>query len=89
MAVQTIEAIKKFIISELLTNSGSVSIGDLDPLIESGIIDSFGIMTLITFMEKEFCIHLSSDDLIPENFTNLAAIANLVDKKLESGGGKT
>jgi acyl carrier protein len=83
--MQTIVSIKKFIATELLSSADPASIGDQDPLIESGIIDSFGIMSLISFMEKEFGVRLSSNELMPENFVNITAIANLIESKL--GGG--
>jgi acyl carrier protein len=83
--MQTIASIKKFIATELLSSADHASIGDQDPLIESGIIDSFGIMSLISFMEKEFGVRLSSNELMPENFVNITAIANLIESKL--GGG--
>ena len=83
--MQTTRSIKKFIATELLSASDPAALGDLDPLIESGIIDSFGIMSLIAFMEKEFGVRLSSDELMPENFENITAIANLIENKL--GGG--
>lgn len=80
--MQTIGAIKQFIATELLSNSDPATLGDLDPLIESGIIDSFGIMSLIAFIEKEFGVRLSSNELIPENFESIMTTANLVDRKL-------
>lgn len=86
--MQTISSIKKFIAAELLSNTDPSSLGDLDPLIESGIIDSFGIMSLIAFIEKEFGVHLSSGELMPENFENIMAIATLVDNKLGIRVGK-
>lgn len=78
----TIDRIKRFISSELLSNAAPAMLGDKDALIESGIIDSFGIMTVIAFIEKEFGIQLESHELVPDNFENVVAIAGLVDKKL-------
>jgi len=80
--MQTTELIKKFIAVDLLSNKDATALDDLDPLIESGIIDSYGIMSLIAFVEKEFGIQLDSSELMPENFENVSAIARLVDNKL-------
>ena len=85
--METIDVIKQFIAKELLSQSDPGTLGDQDPLIESGIIDSFGIMSLIAFVEKEFGIHLESDELVPDNFETIAAIGQLVDRKRGVPGG--
>jgi len=84
--METVRTIKQFIARDLLSNADPESIDDRDPLIESGIIDSLGIMSLIAFIEKEFGVRISSNELMPETFENAAAIAAMIDDKL--GGGR-
>ena len=52
-------------------------------LIETGIIDSFGIVTLITFIEDKYKLALSKEDLTPENFASIYTIAQLIKRKIE------
>jgi acyl carrier protein len=52
-----------------------------DPLLNSGIIDSVGILELVTFMEKEFGIHVSDEEMLPEIFQTLDALAAFVQQK--------
>jgi acyl carrier protein len=52
-----------------------------ESLVESGIIDSLGIMKLVDFIEKEFRVKVSDDDLVPENFETVDAIATLVGQR--------
>ena len=49
---------------------------------ESGILDSNGFLGLITFIEEEFGIELSNEELIPENLDSIEKLSNLVKKKL-------
>jgi acyl carrier protein len=56
-------------------------IGIDDPLLESGIVDSLGVLQIVGFLEKEFGVALADDDLTPENFRSIADIAELVGKK--------
>lgn len=49
-------------------------------LIESGLLDSFDIMTLIAAVGEEFGVEVGGDDLTPENFETVAAIAALVKR---------
>jgi len=76
------EIIKEFISHELLHDSRETPLNDEDQLIELGIIDSLGIMTLLTFVEDRFSLQISGDDLIPENFGSIAAISDLIERQL-------
>jgi acyl carrier protein len=53
---------------------------DADPLLENGILDSLGILEVVTFIEHEFHIVLNDDDLIPENFRSIEYIAAFVQE---------
>jgi len=49
---------------------------------ESGILDSNGFLELVTFVEDEFDIELSTEDLVPEYLDSIEKISSLVKKKL-------
>lgn len=70
--------LRDFIREELARGQINVDI-DTAPLVDIGIIDSLGIMKLVQFLEKEFGVLVSDDQLVPENFENLEAIGKLVD----------
>lgn len=58
-------------------------------LLDEGVLDSFRLMTLIQFISERFDIELQPDDVVPENFRTLEAIASLVDGKIaEANGGQ-
>jgi acyl carrier protein len=48
------------------------------PLLESGIVDSLGILELVGFLESEFGITATDEDLTPENFQSIEGIENYV-----------
>lgn len=75
------DSVRTFVATELLHGRNSQPPADDDPLIESGIIDSMGVMSLLAFLEKEFAIEIPGDDLIPENFSSITAIAALVERQ--------
>jgi acyl carrier protein len=54
---------------------------DTDPLLQSGIIDSMGILDLVGHLETTFDISVADDDLVPENFDSIETIAAFVEKK--------
>lgn len=48
--------------------------------IEDGYLDSFDMVALVSNLDKTFCISILGEDIIPENFSNLEAIENIVKK---------
>ena len=55
---------------------------DVD-FIESGMLDSFDVLTLVTELEEKFNICIDGSNILPENFCSIKAIENLIVK---SGG---
>ena len=51
-------------------------------IFKEGILDSMGLMTLISFLEEEFGIAAQDTDLIEENFESVSAITKFVSDKL-------
>ena len=54
-----------------------------DNLLDSGIVDSMGILDLVSFVEQEFQVIVADDELIPENFQNIDNLTAFVEKKRE------
>lgn len=50
-------------------------------LFEAGLVDSFGMIQLVGFLEGEFAIRLEDDELTPGNLRSLDAVAALVAAK--------
>jgi acyl carrier protein len=52
-----------------------------DRLISGGVLDSLALVELVSFLEGRFGISIDEDDLVPEHFETMAAIAALVEAK--------
>jgi len=50
-------------------------------LIESGILDSLGVLKLVMFLEERYGIQVDAGDVIPKNFDSIDAICAYVDKR--------
>ena len=59
-----------------------VDIDRTSELIEEEILDSMGLLLLITELEKEYQIEISLDDLQADDFENLDNIVALVKRHL-------
>jgi acyl carrier protein len=54
------------------------------PSLDSGIVDSLGVLDIVTFLEREFAIAVTDDDLTPENFGTVMKLAEFVADKTNS-----
>ena len=50
-------------------------------LLDSGLIDSTGVLELITFLEAEFGITIDDTEVVPENLDSIGRIAAFVASK--------
>lgn len=48
--------------------------------IEEGMLDSFDLVTLVSELDSTFGISIDGVDILPENFSSIEAIANLLVK---------
>jgi acyl carrier protein len=59
-------------------------ISNADELLQSGILDSLGILQVVTFIEQEYGFTVSDDDLVPENFQSIDRISAFIQGKRPS-----
>jgi acyl carrier protein len=56
-------------------------LGDEESLLDTQVIDSLGILQLVTYLEDAFAIEVTDDDLSPENFDSIGALARFVARR--------
>jgi len=83
-----IDTVREFIVENFLFGDGQ-QLQDDTSFMESGIIDSTGILELITFLEEKYEIKIEDNELIPENLDNLQNVARFVDRKVDAGSAAT
>ncbi len=54
---------------------------DQTSFLDQGIIDSTGVLELVTFIENEYGISVADDDMVPQNFDSIDALAAFVAKR--------
>lgn len=75
------DPIMEFIKNQLVREKTMKNIGRGDDLIESGVIDSLGILKLLEFLESKFSINIADEELIPENFESIESIESFISRK--------
>lgn len=80
---QSVEArIREFIIKQFPLAKRQ-EFGGSQNWLESGLIDSLGILEVVHFLETDFSVQVSDDELLPENFQSLEAVCSFVRSKIE------
>lgn len=56
--------------------------GNDESLIDTGIIDSTGVMEVVTFLEDSFAITIDDDELVADNLDSVSRLTVFVSRKL-------
>ena len=73
-----LKEVREYIVENFLIDEGEETIGDEDSFLESGLIDSTGILEVITYLEEHYGIKVADDEMTPENLDSLANVATFV-----------
>lgn len=68
-------------IRQTLPAASDLELSDEQSLIDSGILDSIGVLGLVTWLEKEFEIFVEDHEVIPENIDGIGALVRFVEAK--------
>lgn len=75
--------IRSLIVETFLFGEPRGAMEDTDSLMENGIIDSLGVLELVTRIEEKYGIKVEDEELIPENLDSIASLSNFVLKKID------
>ena len=75
--------VRNFIQENFLYMHSDFHLGDDDRLLEKGLLDSMSVVEMIAFVESEFGIQTTEDEISEMNFGSLSGIARFVAGKRE------
>lgn len=75
------QQIRSFVLSNFLFTNDASKLADDRSLLESGVMDSTGVLELIAFLEREFGITLADEEMIPENLDSIDRLVAFVTRK--------
>ena len=78
--VEVENTLKHFIATELMYSDDDQALSSDEPLLGSGIVDSLGIMRLVSYIEEEFGVAVPEDQLVPEHFQTVNHLAAFVQR---------
>ena len=75
------DKIRAFVVENFLFGSDE-NLEENTSFLDEGIIDSTGILELVSFLEEEFSIIVEDEELIPENLDSINNVTAYLERKI-------
>jgi acyl carrier protein len=76
--------IKDFVVTNFLFGQQGAGLAEDQSFLESGVIDSTGVLELVAFLEQKYGIAVADRELLPENLDSVQNVSRFVERKLEA-----
>ena len=76
------EDIREFIVDTFLFGEDS-GLKDDSSFLEEGIVDSTGIMQLVSYLQEQYLITVEDEELIPDNLDSIRKVMTFIEGKKE------
>lgn len=73
--------LRAFVAENFMYGGDASSLPAERSLIEEGLIDSTGVLELVSFLEEQFGIEVGDAEIVPANLDSIAAITAFVEGK--------
>lgn len=74
--------IRLFIVDRFLFGQNGDTLKDDESFLDTGIIDSTGVLELVAFLEQRYDIAIEDDELVPDNLDSVEKASRFVQRKL-------
>jgi len=74
------QQIRQFVLSNFYV-ADPAALVDSASLLEAGIVDSTGVLEIITFLEDTFGIQVADEEMVPENLDAVERLVAYVKRK--------
>lgn len=75
------QQVREFILRNYLFTDDDKKLSDSQSLMESGTMDSTGILELIMFLEETFGIKVADEEMIPANLDSVQNVVAFLEQK--------
>jgi acyl carrier protein len=75
--------VRQYVMDNLVMGTQELELGDDDSFMEQHLIDSFGVVELVTFVEKTFGIKVQDSEMVPDNLDSMNAVVRYLQHKLD------
>jgi acyl carrier protein len=75
------ENLRQYVLNNYLFTEDQSALSNEDSFLERGIIDSTGILEVISYINKEFGITITDDEMTPENLDSINNLVAFIARK--------
>ena len=73
--------IRQFVLDDLLMGDTASMLDDGESFLETGTIDSIGVLDIVMFLEHNFQLKVQDRELLPENLDSVNRLVQFVMRK--------
>lgn len=81
--LQIAGTVKSYIVDNFLFGKGGENLSTETSLMEAGVIDSTGILELVSFLEETWEFQVDDEDLVPENLDSIDNVTAYIVRKIQ------
>ena len=74
-------SLRRYVLENHLFTDDETRLNDADSFLETGILDSTGIMELILFIEEGHNLKVTDDEMVPENLDSIDNLVAYIERK--------
>jgi acyl carrier protein len=82
MSVTIAQEIRGFVVGNFLFGQDSGGLTEDQSFLETGIIDSTGVLELVAFLEQRYGISVDDRELLPDNLDSISNVTRFVTRKV-------
>jgi len=81
VSVNTEDLLRNYILENYLFTDDQSKLNNEDSFLDSGMLDSMGILELIYFLDEELSIKVLPNEMIPSNLDSINNLLAFIEKK--------
>ncbi len=75
------QLLRNFILENYLFTDDQSKLDNANSFLDTGILDSMGILELIYFLDEELSIKVETDEMVPANLDSINNLLGFIEKK--------
>ena len=76
-----VKRVREYVVENFLLGEEEDEFSNEQSFLESGLIDSTGILEMITFLEETYQIDIEDEEMIPDNLDSVERVVRFVASK--------
>jgi acyl carrier protein len=82
----TAQEIRTFIVNNFMFGQNGDALADDQSFLETGVIDSTGVLELIAFLEQQYGIKVEDQEVVPANLDSIRQLEAFLSRKRAASG---